>query len=92
MLVRLTTALAICGSMIANAAAAESSEKHAFEVNVIVEGLDHPWGLAFLPDGGLLVTERPGRLRLVICRVRPKVEILTGKARQIAKPGLSHIF
>ena len=31
----------------------------------IVEGLEHPWGLAFLPDGRKLVTERPGRLRIV---------------------------
>lgn len=31
----------------------------------VAEGLDHPWALAFLPDGRLLVTERPGRLRIV---------------------------
>ena len=31
----------------------------------VVAGLEHPWGLAFLPDNALLVTERPGRLRRV---------------------------
>lgn len=31
----------------------------------VAEGLVHPWALAFLPDGRLLVTERPGRLRIV---------------------------
>lgn len=35
-------------------------------VTVVVEGLEHPWGLAFLPgDEGILVTERPGRLRRI---------------------------
>lgn len=34
-------------------------------VETFADGLVHPWGAAFLPDGRLLVTERPGRLRLV---------------------------
>lgn len=34
-------------------------------IESIAGGLDHPWGLAFLPDGRMLVTERSGRLRLV---------------------------
>src|ERR1700674_5712835 len=41
------------------------SEEHAFQVATIVQGLEHPWSLAFLPDGRMLVTERPGRLRVV---------------------------
>ena len=34
-------------------------------ISIIAEGLEHPWGMAFLPDGQILVTERPGRLRLI---------------------------
>ncbi|MBB1497987.1 PQQ-dependent sugar dehydrogenase [Paracoccus sp. MC1862] len=37
----------------------------ALETTVITDGLEHPWGMAQLPDGGWLVTERPGRLRIV---------------------------
>jgi aldose sugar dehydrogenase len=36
-----------------------------FKVETIAQGLVHPWGLGFLPDGRLIVTERPGRVRLV---------------------------
>ena len=41
------------------------SERATFRVSVVAAGLEHPWGLAFLPDRRLLVTERPGRVRLV---------------------------
>jgi len=36
-----------------------------FNVETFAEGLEHPWGMQFLPDGRLLVTERPGRMRLI---------------------------
>ena len=42
-----------------------TSAKHNFRVDVVVEGLDHPWGMAFLPGGDLLITERSGKLRRV---------------------------
>jgi glucose/arabinose dehydrogenase len=41
------------------------SEAGSLVVETVAKGLDHPWGLAFLPDGRMLVTERPGRLRVV---------------------------
>ncbi len=41
------------------------AEEPGVRRTVLVRGLEHPWGLAWLPDGDLLITERPGRLRLV---------------------------
>ena len=41
------------------------SEKQTFKIEVVTKGLETPWALAFLPDGRLLVTERPGRLRII---------------------------
>ena len=40
-------------------------ESVAFEVVTVADGLEHPWGIAFLPDDEILVTERPGRLRVI---------------------------
>jgi glucose/arabinose dehydrogenase len=39
--------------------------KMAYQTSVVASGLDHPWALQFLPDGRMLVTERPGRLRII---------------------------
>ena len=43
----------------------ENTETEPVRVKVLLRGLENPWALAFLPDGRLLVTERPGRLRLI---------------------------
>ncbi len=42
-----------------------ATQEHHIRVTTLVEGLSHPWSLAFLPDGRMLVTERGGRLRMV---------------------------
>jgi glucose/arabinose dehydrogenase len=42
------------------------SQKQAFRPVVVTNGLDHPWSLAFLPDGRMLVTERSGQLRVIV--------------------------
>jgi len=56
-----------CASLLPAQALAQTypSEAGALAVDTMAIGLDHPWGLAFLPDGRMLVTERPGRLRIV---------------------------
>jgi glucose/arabinose dehydrogenase len=41
------------------------TQRHKIRVSVVTKDLENPWGFAFLPSGDVLVTERPGRLRIV---------------------------
>ncbi|AFY58690.1 glucose/sorbosone dehydrogenase [Rivularia sp. PCC 7116] len=36
-----------------------------FKTTTVLQGLERPWGITWLPDGGMLITERPGRVRIV---------------------------
>ena len=58
----------LCAFVMAECAGAQEiveSEEHDFRVETFAEGFGLPWGMAFLPDGRLLVTEREGVLRVV---------------------------
>jgi aldose sugar dehydrogenase len=55
----------LCALPLAAAAQTFRSNEHAFRVVRVVEGLEQPWSLAFLPDGRMLITEKAGRLRVV---------------------------
>jgi glucose/arabinose dehydrogenase len=46
-------------------AVVHDTERGRVSVESFARGLEFPWGLAFMPDGRMLVTERPGRLRIV---------------------------
>jgi aldose sugar dehydrogenase len=43
----------------------DTAEQHKIRVSVVTRGLSHPWAIAFLPGGEMLITERGGRLRVV---------------------------
>lgn len=67
----LSASMALAASLVASAhsqplaATADAAGTPQMQAVTVAGGLEHPWGLAFLPDGRYLVTERPGRMRLI---------------------------
>jgi len=43
----------------------DTAEQHKIKVSIVAGGLVNPWSMAWLPNGDILITERPGRLRLL---------------------------
>ena len=61
----LTIGFAVCGSAMLSGQTAMRSALHDYRLVPVAEGLVQPWSMAFLPGGDMLVTERPGRLRII---------------------------
>ena len=65
----IAVAVIVLGSTVAQGAAEvvaqQNTQYEPIRVVRVAGGLEHPWGVAFLPDGAYLVTERPGRLKLI---------------------------
>lgn len=65
-----TLKVPLMAALVLIAAPAQSQDihrtaQHAYRVVTVADGLVNPWSIAFLPGGDMLVTERPGRLRIV---------------------------
>jgi glucose/arabinose dehydrogenase len=60
-----TAALFLAAAPALAQATVYKSSEHDYRIVTVAEGLQNPWGMAFLPGGDILVTERPGRLRVI---------------------------
>ena len=63
-LLRISAAAVIAAPAVARGQSVLRSAKATYRLVTLARGLEQPWGMAFLPDGRLLITERPGRLRV----------------------------
>lgn len=77
----------------ANAQYSENSKHHNFNLVSVVEDLEHPWGMAFLPNGDLLVTEKKGQLNLIRMQTGER-EIVQGlpEIAEIGQGGLLDVM
>ncbi len=57
--------VAVLLALMSGAVGAAGADERVYLVDTLVAGLEHPWSIAFLPDGDKLVTERAGRLRII---------------------------
>ncbi|RFB91866.1 hypothetical protein B5K08_16390 [Rhizobium leguminosarum bv. trifolii] len=62
---QIAAALLLIGALSAEAADTVNTQDLAVRVDKLADGLDHPWAVEVLPDGAYLVTERPGRMRII---------------------------
>lgn len=77
----LVLAIAGCGSSI-------GTVPSALTVATLASGLDIPWGMALVPDGRLFVTERPGRLRVIVGGVLQPAAVITLPVEPTGEAGL----
>ena len=87
-MLRISFALTVAGLVLVISASVPGqsdvlrSAYHDYRVVTVADGLEHPWSIAFLPGGDILVTERPGRLRIV----------RQGKLLPDPVPGIPEVF
>lgn len=77
--------LAIISSLFLAPFTQAQQPKVPFTVEVLASGLNHPWSMAFLPDGRILIAERVGRMRIVMADGSPSEPSILGLPNLLAQ-------